>query len=79
MAYKILARPLGLAINSLRKYGTNAKFINVCVNNQTGIATVVMQKQPVNSLSYELLTELKSVLEDLDANKTRGLILTSVR
>lgn len=45
----------------------------------TGIATVVMNKPPVNSLNYEFLDEIKTQLNQLQNDKVRGMILTSVR
>jgi len=44
----------------------------------TGIATVTMQRLPVNSLNLEMLTELNKTVTQLEKDKCRGLILTSV-
>lgn len=38
-----------------------------------------MNRPPVNSLNLELLTDLSRTLDDLEANKSKGMILTSVR
>lgn len=43
-----------------------------------GIATVVLNKPPVNSLNYEFLDEIKTQLNQLRNDKARGMILTSV-
>ena len=46
----------------------------------TEVAVMTLHKKPVNSLSLELLTEIRTGLEELHANKNcQGLILTSVR
>lgn len=49
----------------------------VDVNDKTGYATVTMNRPPVNSLNLELLTALSKTLDDLQNNKSRGMILTS--
>lgn len=43
-----------------------------------GIATVVLNKPPVNSLNYEFLDEIKTQLNQLQNDKAQGMILTSV-
>ena len=46
----------------------------------TEVAVMTLHKKPVNSLNLELLTEIRTGLEELNANKNcQGLILTSVR
>ena len=42
------------------------------------IATVVMQRPPVNSLNTELLQQLTSAIKTLEEKKFRGFILSSV-
>ncbi|KRT78161.1 hypothetical protein AMK59_7665 [Oryctes borbonicus] len=77
MASKMLLRPINIAFNAYRSHcGTN-NLVHVAINEKTGIATVTMQRQPVNSLNYELLTELKSAFEELGSKKIKGAILTS--
>ena len=45
----------------------------------TEVAVMTLHKKPVNSLNLELLTEIRTGLEELHANKNcQGLILTSV-
>ncbi|CAH0546623.1 unnamed protein product [Brassicogethes aeneus] len=60
-----------------RKYGTAGKLVNVAVNDKTGVATVTMQRAPVNSLNLDLLNDLSTTLTQLENNKCRGMILTS--
>ncbi|KAK9884608.1 hypothetical protein WA026_007448 [Henosepilachna vigintioctopunctata] len=68
-----------LARNGTRSYSSTGvtKLVAVTVDDQTGIATVNLQRPPVNSLNLELLTELSSSLTDLEKNKSRGIILKS--
>lgn len=54
------------------------KLVKVEVNDQTGIALVTMNRKPVNGLNLELFEALSNTLDDLENNKTRGAILTSV-
>ena len=55
------------------------QLVNVVINDKTGFATVTLNRKPVNGLSLELVEELSKTLDDLESNKTRGAILTSVR
>uniref|UniRef100_A0A1I8Q897 Enoyl-CoA delta isomerase 1, mitochondrial n=1 Tax=Stomoxys calcitrans TaxID=35570 RepID=A0A1I8Q897_STOCA len=45
--------------------------------DKKGIATLNMNKPPVNVLSTDMLLMLKSEIKELEKNKCRGLILTS--
>lgn len=64
----------------IRSFSAGAnQLVNVWVNDQTGIATVTMNRKPVNGLSLELFEALSKTLDDLENNKCRGVILTSVR
>lgn len=60
-----------------RKFSTDVKLTNVTVNDKTGVAILTLQRPPVNSLNFELLTEIAENLGQLEKNKCRGLILTS--
>jgi enoyl-CoA hydratase/carnithine racemase len=46
--------------------------------HETGYAVVSMQKPPVNSLSLEMIQALSQSLTELEKNKCKGIILTSV-
>lgn len=48
------------------------------VDDKTGIATVTMNRPPVNSFNLELLKDLHESIKQVECNKSRGLILTSV-
>uniref|UniRef100_A0A8D8RJU9 Enoyl-CoA delta isomerase 1, mitochondrial n=1 Tax=Cacopsylla melanoneura TaxID=428564 RepID=A0A8D8RJU9_9HEMI len=51
--------------------------IGVTVNDKTGVATVKLQRTPVNSLNTGFLKNIESTLNSLEKEKARGLILTS--
>lgn len=61
-----------------RKYGSNIPMLGVDVNGKTGFVTAALQRPPVNSLNLELMTSFLNLLKDLENDKCRGLILTSV-
>lgn len=68
-------------MNSMRCLSTSAmrlKLINLSVDDKTGIATLEMNRPPVNSLNTPLLQDISSALTELSKNKSKGLILTSV-
>ncbi|XP_050537579.1 enoyl-CoA delta isomerase 1, mitochondrial-like isoform X2 [Daktulosphaira vitifoliae] len=47
------------------------------IDEKTGIATVTLNKPPVNSLNLEFLEEIKNQILQLQNEKARGMILTS--
>lgn len=62
-----------------RGLSSQAPLVGVTVNDQTGVGTVTLQRPPVNSINLELTQSLLSAIQDLEKNKSRGIILTSVR
>ncbi|XP_031628189.1 enoyl-CoA delta isomerase 1, mitochondrial-like [Contarinia nasturtii] len=66
-----------LSMRCISMSASKLKYVNVAVDDKTGIATVEMNRPPVNSLNTPLLQELSTTLSDLTKNKSRGLILTS--
>lgn len=50
----------------------------VDVNDQTGYSVVTLNRPPVNSLNLELLSAFSKTLDELQNNRSRGMILTSV-
>lgn len=44
----------------------------------TGIATLILNKKPVNSLNFEFLDEIKTQINQLQNDKVCGMLLTSV-
>lgn len=73
----------------LRRYilSTTNKFVNCryvsqsmiqsTVDEKSGIATVTLNKPPVNSLNFEFLDEINTHLNKLQKDQIRGMILTS--
>ncbi|XP_004521523.1 enoyl-CoA delta isomerase 1, mitochondrial [Ceratitis capitata] len=55
----------------------SAQYTAFEVNDKTGIATLTLNRPPVNSLNLELLTEMRNCLKDAETNKCKGLIITS--
>jgi len=68
-------------MNSMRCLSTSAfrlnKLINLSIDDKTGIATLELNRPPVNSLNTPLLQDISAALTDLNKNKSKGLILTS--
>lgn len=62
-----------------RQLSSASKLTTVEVNDKTGIATLTMNRPPINALNVELLQDLHKSIQDIESNKSRGLILTSVR
>lgn len=62
----------------IKRYSSDKKLVNVSVNEKSGVAVVTMQRLPVNGLNLELITDLSSTIDELESNKCRGMILTSV-
>ncbi|XP_031826432.1 enoyl-CoA delta isomerase 1, mitochondrial [Nomia melanderi] len=60
-----------------KTYMSNSKLIEVTHENNTGITTISMTRQPVNGLNKELLNALKTSLMDAQKNHSTGVILTS--
>lgn len=68
-----------IASSLVRQQSTAPKeLVQVDVNGTTGFATLTLNKAPVNSLNLELLSAMSKTLDDLQNNKSRGMILTSV-
>jgi hypothetical protein len=78
MALRNGIRGFSIFSSSFRNYSSTGPVINLQVNDKTGVATVTLNRPPVNSLNLELLTELSNTLTELEKNKCRGLMLTSV-
>ncbi|TMW45737.1 hypothetical protein DOY81_009187 [Sarcophaga bullata] len=53
------------------------KLTTIAVNDKSGVATLTMNRPPVNGLNYELLRDIKESIDEIESNKCRGLILTS--
>ena len=64
-------------IKNIRAYGSS-NLVNVQVNSKTGIATVLMSRPPVNSLNLELVSELTNTMVQIEKDKGKGMIISSV-
>lgn len=73
-----LRRATGHLVKQNVSFSSGNELINVQVNDGTGVATVTMQRAPVNGLNLELCSALLSTFKQLESNKCRGMILTSV-
>ncbi|GLH07942.1 SFRICE_002345 [Gryllus bimaculatus] len=67
----------GIPIVFHRKASSSDKLVDIAVDDKTGIATVTLQRPPVNSLNLELLEQFISALQAVEDNKSSGMILTS--
>lgn len=54
------------------------KLITLSVDDKSGIATLEMNRPPVNSLNTLLLKDISNALDEVVKNRSKGLILTSV-
>lgn len=77
-AVKSLRFPQSIPSMIARSYASSSNDLVLVDVNSKGHAIVTLNRAPVNSLSLELLTTLSNTLDDLQKNKTRGMILTSV-
>lgn len=57
----------------------SSSLVLIDINDKNGIATMTMNKAPVNSLSRDLLQALKTSLDILEKEKVKGMILASVK
>lgn len=64
--------------NSSRGFATELSLVNLTVNEKTGIATLELNRPPVNGLNTALLNDIASALDETAKNRAKGLILTSV-
>ncbi|XP_017464863.1 PREDICTED: enoyl-CoA delta isomerase 1, mitochondrial-like [Rhagoletis zephyria] len=65
-------------LSALRSMSSvDAQYTKLEVNEKTGIATLTLNRPPVNSLNLELLTDIRNCIKDAESNKCKGLILTS--
>lgn len=61
-----------------RFFSATPKLVDLTVDDKTGIATLTLNRPPVNSLNLELLTDIYNALDEVENNRSKGLILTSV-
>lgn len=79
-ATAICTPPTSSALSCIRGHAISAtnNLVNLSVNDKTGIATLTLNRPPVNSLNHALLADISSALDDVAKNRSKGLILTSV-
>lgn len=65
------------SITWIKCYSTNSKNVDLSFNEQNKIATITLQKLPVNSLNLDVLSELSAALDEVGNRQVRGMILTS--
>jgi len=75
-----LFKPFCRNVHLSRQYYYNAsdKYVDLMIDDKSGIATVTMNRPPVNSLTLEMLKELSTTFDDIHNYNCRGMILTSV-
>lgn len=61
---------------AFRSMSSSGPLTAIEIDNER-IATVTMQRPPVNSLNLDLLQELSKTLDEVAKNKCKGMILTS--
>lgn len=74
---KPCVRPL--LMRSISISATRNNLVNLSVDDKTGIATLELNRPPVNSLNTALLQAMSTALTEVSKNRSKGLILTSVR
>lgn len=52
--------------------------VSVEVNDKTGIALVTLNRPPVNSLNLEFLNDISNAFDEVQNNRSKGMIITSV-
>lgn len=73
----------GVRTMSMRMFSVSSqrcnRLINLAVDDKTGIATMEFNRPPVNSLNTPLLQDISGALDELTRNRSKGLIITSVK
>ncbi|XP_046751163.1 enoyl-CoA delta isomerase 1, mitochondrial-like [Diprion similis] len=72
---KMYSRLLGSSTK--RQYATIPKFVDILVNENTGVATLSINRPPVNSLNLDLIRDLNNSFKELEKSQCQGVILTS--
>lgn len=57
---------------------SSASQVNVEVNDKTGIALVTLNRPPVNSLNLEFLNDISNAFDEVQNNRSKGMVITSV-
>lgn len=67
-----------MSVRCISSSASRLQLVNLSVNDKNGIATLELNRPPVNSLNTPLLQEISTALTDVGKNKSKGLILTTV-
>lgn len=60
------------------RYNSSAAGLTLLqVNDKTGVATLTLNRPPVNGLNLDLLTAINDSLSEVEDNRSKGLIITS--
>lgn len=68
-----------LSSSSSVNNATKQQLVNLTVDDKTGIATLELNRPPVNTLNTSLLQDISAALTEVEKNRSKGMILTSVR
>ncbi|XP_037954296.1 enoyl-CoA delta isomerase 1, mitochondrial-like [Teleopsis dalmanni] len=73
----LLCRKVAVPLMRARQMSVGHGLTTVEVDDKSGIAILTMNRPPVNGLNLELLQDIKTSIDTIESNKSRGLILTS--
>lgn len=74
----LTARYFSSSSSSTTNASEQFKLVNLTVDDSTGIATLELNRPPVNTLNAPLLQDISAALTEVEKNQSKGLILTSV-
>jgi hypothetical protein len=85
MALKIFSRLQKFNLNAVRAFSlmpndqtTSKDLVLIDVDEKSGFATLSLNRPPVNSLNKELFVAISDALTQMERNKSRGVIMSSV-
>lgn len=76
LGLRFLRQLNGKLPGNVRTFCSGQKLVNLDIDNE-GIATLTMNRPPVNSLNLELLTDISSALDSVQSNKCLGMVLAT--
>lgn len=74
-----LLRSIITTTSSSRFSSSSSKIVLLDVNKENGIAKILLNRPPVNSITPEFFKGIAEAVEEAEENKCRGIILTSVK
>jgi hypothetical protein len=85
MALKIFSHLQKFNLNAFRAFSvmpnvqtTPEDLVLIDVDEKSGFATLSLNRPPVNSLNKEVYTAISDALTQMERNKSRGVIMSSV-